>query len=114
MKFYPVIVPQHYAREMFLRGHRDVRLFAARAADGELRVIVSMDPNRHGRLVLHVSASVGKPPNPGAFRAPTDNELAAVQARFCSEIDAEEVAPEQNPHVRHLWQRDLRPGEPKV
>lgn len=100
-------LPRDFARKAFLRGHRELQGFMAVVGDGELRVLLSMDPaGSRGQYLRHASASVGKPWAIGAFRRPTDKELAAVKARFMPGIESEEVPAENNQHTRHLWQSE--------
>ena len=74
----------------------------------QLRVLISIDPvNDHGDRRRHVSASVGRSPfSVGAYRRPTDAEMADVKTRF--ERPGNPLVEDRDrddPFVRHLWEQ---------
>ena len=104
--FYNVTIPKSLRRDHRARGGTDLERLATDIHDGELRVMAAKEPaGANGRLLTHVSVSVGKPGDVHPFRAPTDEEMKMVTSGlFSAVIFTEEYG--NDPCVRHLWESE--------
>jgi hypothetical protein len=103
--FNTVTIPNDLANDHHFRGGRELQLFMTDVHDGELRVMVGLEPaGPKEEFIRHASTSVGKPNVRHPFRGATQDEGALVLRMISERFPSVEWEIETRGMVTHYWE----------
>lgn len=106
MIIYAVETPARLHIYHIQHGGSDLARFGADLADGQLRIMSGREPaGKGGRLILHVSVSVGSGPESPPTRRATDAEVEHAK-RLWPAVQLVEELYEANSMIRHFWEAE--------